>query len=260
MFWVFFFFFLASSNGSGLELEYPCLPTINSGLSEHEQQRRVGQLRKEDKAIRSEFSRLTQSLCQFVQNIPLNNFKCYVKSFDGYKSKDTQVRLLTDRFEEIDKCKTTGEVLVILAEYYSWFNTDIIEDMIVFEYNTSFEFSKKWKKYEKKYKKYLKRRLFEFPNKISSVSQSGNILYLKMGAEPQNKKDFESKISDLMEIEQYVLKLVSISPGCVQLVFSIPSAIAKAVFPLSSSQEKELLSLNVQKLSCNGYNFDAEVS
>ena len=73
-------------------------------------------------------------------------------------------------------------------------------------------------------------------------------------------KDFEKKLSDILELQEGVMRLCRVYPGCYELIFQVPSLVESDVFPLSADQEAALKALHVLFLTCGGYKFFSRTS
>ena len=247
---------------SGLGPKFQCL--YFQDLEGHDKNALIVRLTKEMDTIQSEFDRLLKHLYDFAEaRIKLDEFKVYVQTLEGLVSTHETVPLLTERAEEIDSCSSVSGVLTILnKDYFSWFSFKIIQRIVGRFAAKSNRIYRKLEKYEKKFISYCKRSIFEFPQLVSHVPWEGKCLFLK--SDLKHRKDtldiFLTELACKLNVNPQALNLVSINKGCVLLVLSLPSATAKKAFPLSLEQEQELLALGVQRLFCNGYYFNDQVS
>ena len=209
--------------------------------------------------MRSEFDTLRNHLFEVVKELDIVRFKVFAKSLDGCESNNEKVPLFTEIMEKIENCPSADVLLALLADYYSWFNFEIIERIVNCFFNPSDNISREVEEYKKKFLLYCERSIFEYPPSISN-STDGIALYIKSDINPPNLKTYLADLAIALKVYPHTLMLVSISRGCVLLVLSLPSAIGRKVFPLSSVQEKQLASLGVQKLYCDGFYFNVQVS
>ena len=245
------------SSGLGPKFQYLDFQKLN----DREKNALIVRLTNEMETILSEFDKLCKYLYEFARGIQLNEFKGYVHTLEGYKSTRETVPLLTEIAGEIDSCSSVSDVLTILnKDYFSWFNFQIIRRIVERFAAKSDRIYRKLQKYEQKFQNYCKRSIFEYPQFVSNVK--GKALFLKSDLEHREDtlEIFLTGLACKLNIHPQALDLVSINKGCVLLVLSLPSAIAKKAFPLSSEQEQELLALGVQRLFCDGYYFNDQVS
>ena len=57
----------------------------------------------------------------------------------------------------------------------------------------------------------------------------------------------------------HTLHILSVEEGCLQITFQIPAFVKNAIFPLSHEQKKQLERLHIQKIDCDGVQFNAPV-
>ena len=135
-----------------------------------------------------------------------------------------------------------------LKHYYSWFNFDLIEDIIKEFCKKDDDVKEKLTKYKKKMKKYCKNRLCQFPNtrdRFGEYNVNTKLCVFKIDKKWSTMRFSElniikSIICDVLKLKQVVLFLQAVGKGCVELTFSIPKRVAELVFPPLSAQVEEL--------------------
>ena len=105
--------------------------------------------------------------------------------------------------------------------------------------------------------------MFECPTKIGPTHTPNNKeLHVKVEFDYSKLvelKQFQCRLSLILEVSVHVLRISSIKEGCIQLTFLIPSFVQEAIFPLSAEQEAALKELGIIQLSCDNYYFPAQV-
>ena len=149
----------------------------------------------------------------------------------------------------------------VIEEYSTFFDFRPLEYMIE---NVGQEDDKKWfKKYKEDFESYIKHRVFECPVQVGPAQTPNSTeLYVKLESDYDklvDLKQFECRLSFILEVLIHVLRLSSIDKGCIQLLFLIPTFFQKAIFPLSPEQEAALKELGIIKLSCGNYQFPVTV-
>ena len=210
--------------------------------------------------MRFKFDTLCKHLFEVANEIEIVQLKAFVMSLEGCESNGDITPLFIEITGEINRCRSVVDLLALLGKYYSWFNFEVIERIVNRFFKPSDNIFCKVEEYKKTYFLYCNRSIFEYPRSISNPTE-GSVLYVKSDINPPNLKMYLADLSHVLEVDrQHTLKLVSISRGCVLLALNLPSAIGRKIFPLTPIQEKQLASLGVQKLYCEGYYFNLQVS
>ena len=157
---------------------------------------------------------------------------------------------------KFDESSSIAAVWYIIADYFSFFNYEIIEQ-IVDSIGTA-EDKEKIGEYEVELSKYAQRRIFVNEFKTSTPDSDFPELIVKLDStyddcELYHIKIFEKKLLQLLNLRPGVLCLRSVEEGCIQLKFFTPACIEEVVFPLSLSQENELKDLHIIRLQCGQY-------
>lgn len=197
----------------------------------------------------------------FASKPLVNQIILWIKQLDAIKSVTKSLPFLGERMAEVSKAKDMSELFSILTDYWSWYNTYLLEKLI-----TQFgdgEDKKRLREYNEKFTAFLETRL----------SNSQDLFQLGAGHGPGNgwkpllikvDENWEEKslgqirwlhhhIADVLGVEPHVLYLSSINKGCICLNFMVPSIVPDHLFPLSASQEKALLAANAFRLECGKY-------
>ncbi len=179
-------------------------------------------------------------------------FNCLNKVFDRNQC------VFGDQKDKICQCSTIAEVWQIIADYFSFFDYDMVE-LITKRFGTDVD-----KENMKLYKTKFAKRVLE-KGEISSDSREDTVtMIVKLDSSYDNceisrLKLFEWNLSSILNLNDVVLKLVKINDGCIELTFLLPSFITSDIFPLSTDQERALQSQGVLQLHCGNVHYQAEV-
>ena len=167
-------------------------------------------------------------------------------------------------YADVMNAQTIPKVFIGLSNYVSFFNYDII-GQIINELGTE-EDKRELQKYKDDFQEYAKRRIYECPPQFGPVSETDHAdIFVKVDSHygsytVAELQDFQNRISALFRISsQGVLRLCRVEKGCFQLMFQVPSFVQQQIFPLSSEQERALVAEGVIKLTCGNYDFVAKV-
>ena len=195
----------------------------------------------------------------------LNHVKCLVAIEPVYEDS----KLGQFRCEIRDaNLKTIDDVMAIVCEYSSFFNYQILQNII--DNLGGEEDRKNLATYLQKFAEYVKRKVYKCPCEVGQISEAGRSNILVTLDKSYNNctvsclKNFERELAEILiqnVSSDAVVVLCRIAPGSLQLIFQIPLSIQKTIFPLSSEQEVALTKLGVAQLSCGEYSFtnDSEV-
>jgi len=165
-------------------------------------------------------------------------------------------------YADVMKAQTIPKVFIALSNYTSFFNYDVI-GQIINELGTE-EDKRELQKYEDDFQMYAKRRVYECLPQVGPVSEIDHAdIFVKVDSHYESctmaeLREFRDKLNELLRItSQGNLRLCRVEKGCFQLMFQVPSFMQQRVFPLSSEQERALAAEGVIKLTCGSYKFYA---
>ena len=240
-------------------------PYLNlSGLNHHQQQELKGKLQLESQEIMIQFQELVSATIKSLirRNVSPKKLLSHVLALGAFGPvfKEPQVPVFCHRFKELKAANTIYDIFLVLSDYFSFFNYQLIEHIIK-ELGTRND-KTKLQKYKEDFNQYAKRKIFECPPEFGSVNDGDHAdvfvkvdLYYKNCTAAQIER-FRHKLSKILCVSsQGILHLCRVDKGCFQLMFQIPSFIQHEIFPLSREQEKDLSAEGVIKLMCGEYQF-----
>ena len=240
-------------------------PYLNlSGLSKQQQQELEGRLRFESREIMMRFQELVSATIKslITRNVPLDELVSHVMTLGAFDPvfKEPQVPLFQYCFRELKAADTIPKIFLVLKDYFSFFNYDIIGH-IVTVLGTE-EDKANLQSYKSKFDQYAKRRIYECGPHFGPVSDTDHAdVFVKVDSRYDNYtveeiKGFCNKLSDVLQVSsQGVLRLCRVEKGCFQLTFQLPSFAQQYIFPMSRKQKKALAAMNVIELTCGEHQF-----
>ena len=247
---------------------FPYLDT--SGLSHKQKQELEERLQFESEGIMMQFQKLVSAIFQSLirRKVQPGNLVVQVMTLGVFEPmfKDPQVPLLQHRLVELKAADTVAKVFMVLNDYFSFFNYEIVEHIIM-ELGTDID-KANLRTYEENFDQYMGRRIYEcgLHQGLESKTDQPNII-VKLDEKYDTYsgakiKRFCHKLSETLHLSNGVLRLCRVEKGCVQLTFQVPSFVQQKIFPLSRKQETILRDEGVIKLTCGEYQFlnDGEVS
>ena len=221
----------------------------------------------ESQRIMMQFQELVSATMESLirQNVSLDRLVAHIMTlgaFDPVYIKP-QLPLFHDRHNELKAADTIPKIFLILKDYFSFFNYDIIEHII--NVLGRDEDKANLRKYKNKFDHYVRRRIFQCGPHLESETDHPNI-YVKLDSRYDNYtgaeiKRFCRKLSETLHVSSKgVMRLCQVDKGCIQLTFQVPLFVQQKVFPLCKEQEKALAAMGVMKLTCGEYQFLVRLS
>ena len=179
--------------------------------------------------------------------------------------KEPQVPVLCHRIKELKAADTMYKMFLVLNDYFSFFNYQLIEHIIK-SLGTK-EDKSRLQRYKEEFHQYAKRRIFECLPMFGPVSDTDQAdIFVKVDSQYDNYtvaeiEEFRRKLSKLLRVSsQGILCLCRVEKGCVQLTFQVPLFVQQEIFPLSREQERSLAAMGVIRLTCGEYQFPVNSS
>ena len=240
-----------------------------SGLDNEQQQLLKGKLRSESQEIMIQFQELVSATIKSLikQNVSLDLLVSHVMALGTFDPvfKEPQVTVFHHCFKELKAADTIPKVFIVLNDYFSFFNYQVIE-YIVKELGTE-EDKAVLQRYKENFNQYAKRRIFESLPKLGPVSGTDHAdIFVKLDSQFDSYtvaevEQFRRKLSKIFCVSsQGILRLCRIDRGCFKLMFQVPSFVQQEIFPLSKEQEKDLADVGVIWLTCGEYEFLVRLS
>lgn len=226
-----------------------------SHLSEDEQQDLEARLLNDTERMIRSFASLVYKSCESLvkQNIDPESLAVCVLVLNAF-SDTAQVHspLLKDNEKEIRSASTVRKIFLVLKGHWSFINYGILEHIIT---NCGTEEDKQnLQEYINQLKEFCRRRIFEVPPHAygnESKKQNWAKLTLKLDKKFPTLEDIQETqrlIAQILDLKPSTLYLCRVDEGCVQLLYLIPSFVAKRAFPLHSHQEVALHNVHALKL------------
>ena len=169
--------------------------------------------------------------------------------------KDHHIPTLSHYREELSNATNFNEVFQAIRDNVSFLNYEIISHIIE-KFGNSAD-TQELRNYETHFEAYCRQKTFECPpNTFGPVRNNKNVcLVIKTAGDLNNFTHnqailFQRKLSKILKLTKYPLRLADVNDGCIQLTFAIPACLEEHVFPLSDSQKNELRDIGVESLVC----------
>ena len=221
-----------------------------------------GRLYREFEVITTDFGSLVyktyESLIQ--QGITVQQLVCLLGGLDAFQPMLHKRPLLC--IEELQAADNIDKVFLILRGYMSFFSYRIIE-YIIGQFGTEQD-KENLDSYTTKLTEYSRRSIFECPTYSLARKDHASLVVKLEGFvfERYNLTHLavlESRISDIIEVTKYTLRLCTVEKGCLQLTFQMPHFVKEVIFPLTDSQKAALKVEGVTRLTCEDYLCSLEV-
>lgn len=233
---------------------FPFLDT--SGLSEGDKINLEHRLKSETRKIICSFADLTRSTKRSLecQKVDVEDLATSLLVLEAFKAGIAKKPLLKEDETNIKEASSIADIFLILTDYISFFNYEIIEH-IVKDFGTEDD-HKSLAEYIAAFNDFCRRSVFEVPCHVLGTAPTSSSKFRTFAVKysedahhtMENAKLLQRKIADLFNITPCALQLVSIVRGCMQLQFSLPAIIAEQILPPSPSQLKNLRTLSVRMI------------
>ena len=196
------------------------------------------------------------------RNVSQDMLVSYVMTLGAFDPvlKEPQLPVFRYCFKELKAANTIYEIFMVLNDYFSFFNYQLIEHIIK-SLGTD-EDKAELQRYKKDFNQYAKRRIFECLPEFGPVSDADHAdIFVKVDSQYENYtvaeiEEFRHALSEILRVSsQGILRLCRVDKGCFQLMFQVPSLVQHKIFPLSTEQERALAAVAVIRLTCGEYHF-----
>ena len=230
---------------------------------------RESDLQDKTRKIEREFASLVTIAVMEMesQGVTPGKIALYLTNRHGLKpvyaksSVPTSTAELKCRVEEVQtKEKLEAVFIEVLSDYYSWFNHDLMKDLIKEFCEEGQKATQRLTQFEESFYKYSNERVSENVEYGSSRQRDMKELVLKVDkkwevARVEQLIHIQNTVAGILKIEKYTLYLRTVENGCFQMTFMISKLVAATVFPLQfpNEQKAALLEAGVIELYCDGY-------
>ena len=201
------------------------------------------------------------------RNVPPKKLFSHVMTLGAFGPvfKEPQVPVFCHRFKELKTANTIYDIFLVLNDYFSFFNYQLIEHIIK-TLGTRNDKAKLWR-YKKDFNQYTKRRFFESLPEFGPVSDADHAdVFVKLDSQYDictiaQIERLRQKLSGILSVSSHsILRLCRVDKGCLQLMFQVPVFVQQEIFPLSERQEESLAAMGVIRLTCGEYQFLVKLS
>ena len=240
-------------------------PYLNpSGLTQEQQKELEERLQCESQKIMLHFQKLVSATVKSLvrRNISQDELVSQVMTLGAFGPvvEEPKLPLLQFCFQKLEAAGTIPKIFLVLKDYFSFFNYEIIEHII--EVLGTDEDKANFQSYKDKFHQYAKQRIYACgPHFGPEIEKDHSNIFVKLDSRYDNYtgvaiKGFCCKLSEALHISpQGVLRLCRVQKGCLQLKFQIPSFVQQRVFPLSREQETTLTDMGIIMIVCGRYQF-----
>ena len=235
-------------------------------LSETDEQRLRQKLYSESEDMMYKFQDLFTSTTKSfrARRVAVKDLAQHLKGLGQLKPtfKDTGELPLRRRLVELEKKESVDDAMSIVFDYCSFFNYRMLEHIInklgVEQDRVNLA------RYKEDFARYGERHIFECPAVVGEMSEEGQAnMFVTLDDSFDNCNvnhlyAFVSNLEKVLTMDNVSLRLCRISPGSLKLIFQLPLAVQREIFPLSCDQESALAGLGVVHLSCGDYQFNRQ--
>ena len=219
-----------------------------SKLDEDDKEDLMQQLSQDTSDMIMSFAKLFDETCVSLQEREISVQRVVVRalSLGAYESQAIQKPLLSEDEKELKSCKTVDEVFIVLRPHMSFFNFELLKHITDCKKLCSENDRERMDEYIGKFDVFCKRKVFEVPPGVTGQPtcklkkrkrKAFVILMTKHEAEPNLVfvNAAKQKFAKLLKLKPSTLHLHRIDEGSLIFVFSVPSFVARKLFPLKMS-------------------------
>ena len=233
-------------------------------LTDEQQEDLKERLQFESQEIMIRFQELVSMIIESLisRNVSLDRLVSHVMTlgaFDPVYIKP-QVPIFQECRKELKTADSIPKIFLVLQDYFSFFNYDIIEHII--KVLGTREDKAELQSYKMKFNQYVKRRIYECHPHFEPESETDHPnIFVKLDSRFDNYtvaeiKRFCRRLSETLHVSSKgVFRLCQVEKGCIQLTFQVPSLVQQKIFPLSREQERTLEAMGIISFTCGEYHF-----
>ena len=175
-------------------------------------------------------------------------------------TKSATKKMLLECLPELAAAETVIDIFTVIRPFYSFFHYDLITTIIEKCCAGNDDLKEQLKNYESELKEFCKRNAKECPagtfGTEGEPEENEIHLVVKMKGDfkmftLETENVFRLKLCIFFGVKPSALRFTDASEGCIRLVFSLPSFLEEAIFPLSDQQKESLHGEGVMLLRSN---------
>ena len=252
----------------GTQISFPSLAL--GGLSDTEREHLEARLYTDSVRMMSMFQTLLNTIMGSLKarQIPTKEIITQIMTFGAFdpvhQKRDQPI--LEDELDKLREEAGTSidDIQYVVLKYSSFFNYHIVEQIIK-TLGTQAD-KTELEKYERVFMEYAERKVVECPTQVALIDDINQaMIFVKLDdsydkCTVSHLKLFVGKLSEVLNLRDGVLQLVTVKSGCFELTFQVPLFVQQATFPLSLEQEESLAQLGVLKLCSGSYTYSCSQS
>ena len=252
----------------GTQISFPSLAL--GGLSDTEREHLQARLYTDSVRMMGEFQTLLNTIMDSLETrqIPIKRIITQIMAFGAFDPvhQEPDQPILKHELSKLraEAGTSIDDIQYVVLKYSSFFNYHIVEQIIK-TLGTQAD-KTELEKYERVFMEYAERKVVECPTQVALIDDINQaMIFVKLDdsydkCTVSHLKLFVGKLSEVLNLKEGVLQLVSVKSGCFELTFQVPLFVQQATFPLSLEQEKSLAQLGVLKLCSGSYTYSCSQS
>ena len=202
-------------------------------------------------------------------DVPVYQVRTYIKIRKKMYFKTTKFKVENELNHIIQQITTYDSLFDLLERYVSWFNYEILVNLVNTFLEQNHDLVISWKSYENKLKEYFS--LGKGVRVVSNPTIRGlpeavgtKVMIIKVEKEDHPFNDctiFHKALAKALNQSDIFLYLCAIATGCVELRFVIPDFLFDEIFPLNSQQINITLpNLGITAIHCDSYHVEVNMT
>ena len=234
------------------------------GLDDSQMQILRGRLYREFEVITTNFGSLVYKTCGSLiqQRITVRELVRLLMALGAFQPTLCERPLFEECLEELQAADSIDKVFFKLRGYMSFCSYHIVE-YVIDAFGTQQD-KENLCDYTAKLNEYSRRSIFECPTYSLARKDQANLVVKLEGVNLERYNlihlaALKSRISSIIKVTKYTLRLCTVKDGCLQLTFQMPHFVKAVIFPLTDSQKAALKVEGVVRLTCEDHQCSLEV-
>lgn len=209
--------------------------------------------------VQAKFGSLTRSFVNFLSSneVPVAALALFVSSFTTFiATRPNDSRLFCEVKAEFHTAKEVIDLFLILGQYWSWINYDLLEK-IIDEFGND-EIKTHFEKYrEHTLEPFLQRSVIEIPSNAYGHTDIPHFrkVSFKFGTDMEshsasNLRKIRNKVATILGIDSKALHISAVRDGCMEIDFLVPKVVFDAISQLPKDLQLLLAGFEIDDKSC----------
>ena len=209
--------------------------------------------------IKKTFAKLIYNICESIESrgVDVHKLALCALNFGAYESLENQKPLVGEDEKELTSSAGIFQAFIVIRRHISFYNHGLLKHITDNHDLCSDDDRKQMADYCHEFGQFCRRKVFEVPSGTFKQGTAKSkkrkrfvVIMTKHEADPNLVflNEAIENIALILQLKPSTLRLEQIDLGCLMLVFSVPTFVARKLFPLSPSTQAKLEAEGLQVL------------